>query len=137
MHFAVEGAFVKNVNKFKPKFGFNADCVGDVLACEKQTDHSIYLSGKLLGNFYTLKSLTSVNGEILALSGVVVNPYPDGKLGVIEKGAYADILLVDGNPLDDLSVLGAHKEWFKAPPRQEIKTIRLIMKDGKVYKNTL
>ena len=57
---------------------------------------------------------------------------------VIEPEAYADILIVDGNPLEDLSVLGANPEWFDAPPRERgHDTIRLIMKDGKIYKNTL
>jgi len=66
-----------------------------------------------------------------------LNPYPD-KLGVIEEGAYADILIVDGNPLEDITVLGGNKEWFKAKPRERgIETINLIMKNGKVYKNTL
>jgi len=40
--------------------------------------------------------------------------------------------------LEDLSVLGANPKWFDAKPRKQgLKTIRLIMKDGKVYKNTL
>ncbi len=54
------------------------------------------------------------------------NPYKEGALGVIEEGAYADILLVDGNPLEDVEVLVNHKDG-----------IDLIMKDGKIYKNTL
>jgi imidazolonepropionase-like amidohydrolase len=53
------------------------------------------------------------------------NPYP-GKLGVIEEGAYADILLVNGNPLEDLTLLNKPEE-----------NLDLIMKDGKIYKNTL
>jgi imidazolonepropionase-like amidohydrolase len=56
---------------------------------------------------------------------------------VIQEGAMADLLVVDGNPLEDLSVIGASSEWFAAPPPGPIDTIRLIMKDGKVYKNTL
>jgi imidazolonepropionase-like amidohydrolase len=59
------------------------------------------------------------------LSGIK-NPYPDGPLGVIEPGAYADILLIKGNPLKDISILTRYEE-----------TINLIMKDGKVYKNEL
>ena len=129
--------FVENINKYQPKFGFNNDCVGMGSTCMAQADHSIYLSGKLLGNFFTLKSLTSVNGEILKLSGETLDPYFEGKLGVIEEGAYADILLVDGNPLQDLSVIGANEKWFDAPKRDGIKTIRIIMKDGVIYKNTL
>lgn len=88
-----------------------------------------------VGNFRALKGMTSVAGELAALTGKQ-NPYP-GKLGVIEEGAYADILLVDGNPLEDITVIGANPQWFKAPEREEIKTMRLIMKDGKIYKNTL
>jgi imidazolonepropionase-like amidohydrolase len=64
------------------------------------------------------------------------NPYP-GRLGVIEEGALADILLVDGNPLEDISVLGGTNEWFDAPMPTEVRTLRVIMKDGKIYKNTL
>ena len=100
-------------------------------------DHSIYLSGKLLGNLFTLKSLTSVNGEMVKLCGETLDPYFEGKLGVIEVGAYADLLIVDGNPIKDLSVIGANEKWFDAPVRDGIKTLKLIMKDGKVYKNTL
>jgi imidazolonepropionase-like amidohydrolase len=129
--------YIKNINKYKPKWGYQTDCVGDVSACKKQTDHTIYLAGKHFGNFFTLKGLTSVNGEILKLSREVLDPYPDGKLGVIEKGAYADILLVEGNPLKNLSVLGANPKWFDAAPRDGIDTIKMIMKDGKIYKNTL
>ena len=54
------------------------------------------------------------------------NPYPEGPLGVIEEGAYADIILVQGNPLENILILRDYKE-----------NIHLIMKDGKVYKNEL
>jgi imidazolonepropionase-like amidohydrolase len=62
-----------------------------------------------------------------------------GKLRVIEEGAYADILLVDGNPLEDISMIGGNAKLFDAPDRKagDIKTMPFIMKDGKVYKNTL
>jgi imidazolonepropionase-like amidohydrolase len=57
---------------------------------------------------------------------------------VIEEGAYADILLIAGNPLEDLSVIGTLDKWFDAPERPESsETIRFIMKDGVIYKNTL
>jgi imidazolonepropionase-like amidohydrolase len=66
------------------------------------------------------------------------NPYPEGKLGVIEEGAYADILLVDGNPLEDISVIGVNSIWIGAKPREEgVETICVIMKDGVIYKNSL
>ena len=66
---------------------------------------------------------TSTNAELLTLSGKR-NPYP-GKLGVVEEGAFADLLLVDGNPLENLELI--------ADPRHFV----LIMKDGKIYKDTL
>lgn len=60
-----------------------------------------------------------------------------GKLGVIEKGAFADIILVEGNPLENIMVLGANKSWFDQADPKPIKTLKLIMKDGKIYKNIL
>ena len=57
---------------------------------------------------------------------------------MIEEGAYADILLVEGNPLEDISAIGANPGWFNAESRGEnVKSIKLIMKDGIIYKNTL
>ncbi len=67
---------------------------------------------------------TSINAELLALSGPR-NPYP-GKLGVIEEGALADLLLVDGNPLENLKLA-----------EDPAKNFVVIMKDGKVYKDSL
>lgn len=129
--------YVENVKKYRPKLGFQGDCVGMPESCNKQNDHQIYLGAEFFGNFYYLKALTSVNGEILKLSGEVMDPYPEGKLGVIEEGAYADLLIVDGNPLEDITVIGGNKEWFDAPVRDGIETMKLIMKDGKIYKNTI
>lgn len=71
-----------------------------------------------------LRQATSVNAELMALSGKR-NPYP-GKLGVIEEGAYADLLLINGDPLRDISILTKPEE-----------NLALIMKDGKIYKNTV
>ena len=67
---------------------------------------------------------TGTNAELLALSGRR-NPYP-GKLGVIEKGALADLLLVEGNPLENIDLVADPSNSFK-----------IIMKDGVIYKNTL
>ena len=68
---------------------------------------------------------TSTNAELLSLTGPR-NPYP-GELGVIKEGAYADLLLVNKNPLEDISILG----------EPEGAGLALIIKDGKIYKNTL
>ena len=129
--------YIDNVNKYQPKLGFQGDCVGMPEACNKQNDHQIYLGAKFFGNHYYLKALTSVNGEIVKLSGEAIDPYPEAKLGVIEEGAYADILLVDGNPLKDITVIGGNEKWFDAPVRDGIETMKIIMKDGVIYKNTL
>ncbi|WP_213290202.1 amidohydrolase family protein [Bradyrhizobium sp. sGM-13] len=67
---------------------------------------------------------TSTNAQLLELSGKR-NPYP-GKLGVVERGALADLLLVDGNPLDNISLIADPANSFK-----------VIMKDGTIHKNTL
>jgi imidazolonepropionase-like amidohydrolase len=129
--------YIDNVRRLNPKRGYHTDCVGPATMCWRQIAYEKYLNGHFFGNYRALVSMTSVGGEIAALSGPVVNPYPYAKLGVIEEGAYADILLVDGNPLEDLSVIGAVDKWFDAPPRDGVETIRVIMKDGVIYKNTL
>jgi imidazolonepropionase-like amidohydrolase len=67
---------------------------------------------------------TSTNAELLTMSGPR-NPYPN-KLGVIEEGAYADMLLVDGNPLKNLNILEDYD-----------KSLVIIIKDGVIYKNTI
>ncbi|HMH14949.1 MAG TPA: hypothetical protein VK578_17755 [Edaphobacter sp.] len=61
---------------------------------------------------------------LMALSGFI-NPYP-AKLGVVEEGAYADLLLVDGDPLENLKLI-----------EDPGKNFLVIMKDGTIYKNTL
>ena len=71
-----------------------------------------------------LAMATGTNAELLALSGKR-SPYP-GKLGVVEQGALADLLLVDGNPLENINLIADPAKNFK-----------VIMKDGRVYKNTL
>jgi imidazolonepropionase-like amidohydrolase len=71
-----------------------------------------------------LGQATGTNGELLALSGMR-NPYP-GALGRIAAGAWADLLVADGNPAANLD--------FLADPD---KNLRVIMKDGKIHKNTL
>ncbi|MHC4213614.1 MAG: metal-dependent hydrolase family protein [Planctomycetota bacterium] len=122
--------------KHNVKIGFATDAVGDLDDSWKARRFELYHHAKLFGsNFLCLKHATSVAGELLQLSGPR-NPYP-GKLGVIEEGALADILIVDGNPLKDLSVLGAYPKWFDAPRPKQLDTIRLIMKDGVFFKCTL
>jgi len=135
---AAFAGYVDNMNKCPVKRGFHTDCVGDVASCSKQIAYEKHLNNEFFGPHKSLVAMTSVGGEIAAMSGDFMNPYPEGKLGVIEVGAYADILIVDGNPLQDLSVVGTNDKWFDAPtPPESPETIRIIMKDGELYKNTL
>lgn len=130
--------YIPNMKKCPVKRAFQTDCVGSVGACNIQIAYEKHLNNEFFGPYASLVTLTSVGGELVALSGDFMNPYREGKLGVIEEGAYADILVVDGNPLEDFSVVGTGTKWFGADPRPESpETIRVIMKDGKVYKNTL
>lgn len=71
-----------------------------------------------------LRMATSVNAELLALSGPR-NPYP-GELGVVREGALADLLLVEGDPIQDLSLLTTPET-----------ALPLIMKDGAIVKHTM
>ena len=71
-----------------------------------------------------LKMATADNARLLGLSGKR-SPYP-GKLGVVEEGALADLILVDGDPLQDIDLV--------ADPG---RNFLVIMKDGDIYKNTL
>lgn len=71
-----------------------------------------------------LQIATGNNGQLIGLSGPRYSL--PGPIGVIEEGAVADLLLVDGDPTEDLSLVGDPETHF-----------RVIMKNGVVYKNTL
>ncbi|GAB3531532.1 metal-dependent hydrolase family protein [Photobacterium alginatilyticum] len=130
--------YIPNMKECPVKRGFQTDCVGSVDACNIQIAYEKHLNNEFFGPYESLKTMTSIGGEISKLTGDFTNPYPNAKLGVIETGAYADILLLDGNPLKDFSVVGTGDKWFDAKKRPESpETIRLIMKDGVIYKNTL
>lgn len=112
------------------KFVYGTDLVapwgGGTLATEARlqlAEFGIYM--EFFDNLSVLKSATLWGGEVAAMTGPN-NPYPEGRLGVIKEGAYADILLVNGNPLDDPAILADHAT-----------NLHLIMKDGIVFKNRL
>jgi imidazolonepropionase-like amidohydrolase len=109
--------------KYKVKIAFGTDLVGSmgVKATELQefTNRSKWFTAVEI-----LRQATSINGQLIALSGPR-NPYP-GKIGVIAQGALADLLLVDGNPLENIGLM-----------TDSDKNFVLIMKDGMIYKNTL
>ncbi len=106
------------------KVAFSTDLIGDPVALAKQNDEFKYRT-EVWTSHEILVQVTSKTAELLALSGKL-NPYVDGPLGVIAQGAYADILLVEGNPVEDVTVLVDYAN-----------NIDLIMKDGVIYKNAL
>ncbi|MBO9448093.1 amidohydrolase family protein [Ruegeria sp. R14_0] len=71
-----------------------------------------------------LKQATGNATALLAMSGDK-NPYPDGPIGRVVEGGYADLLIVEGNPLEDLAAV------------TNADNIKLIMKNGEVFKDTL
>jgi imidazolonepropionase-like amidohydrolase len=110
--------------KYKVKIAWSTDMFGTRAAFDSVLKEFEYRA-PFFSNAEQLKQVTGNNGELLALSGIR-NPYPSGALGVIQPGAYADLLIVAGNPLEDIKVM--------MDPEANLK---LIMKDGKIYKNTL
>jgi imidazolonepropionase-like amidohydrolase len=111
------------VRKYRLKTAFGTD----ILFSEAQARRQGALLAAMTRWFApaeVLRMATSTNGELLALSGLR-SPYV-GKLGVVEEGALADLLLVDGDPI-------ANMRLMEDPERN----FRVIMKDGRIYKNSL
>ncbi len=113
----------KWAQKYGVKLAWGTDFLFDPRQNAKQTADILKLR-QWMTPAEVLKLVTHDNAQLLALSGPR-NPYPE-KLGVVEEGAYADLLLVDGDPLANLDLIG-----------DPAKNFSVIMKDGKVYKNTL
>ncbi len=95
------------------KIGFGTDLLG-VLMDRQSREFS--LRRAVCTPIEILRSATSVNAAIVQM---------EGKLGSIAPGAFADLLVVDGDPLDDITIL------------EKPEAIRLIMKDGRIHKNQL
>ncbi len=109
--------------KYKLKTAFGTDILFSKALAERQNARLTDLT-KWFTPAEALTMATSTNGELMALSGLR-NPYP-GKLGVVEEGALADLLLVDGDPLADIGLI-----------EDPAKNFLVIMKDGRIYKNTV
>jgi imidazolonepropionase-like amidohydrolase len=111
------------VKKYKIKTAFGTDILFSRALAERQGQGIVDLT-RWFTPAEALAMATSANGELLALSGLR-NPYP-GKLGVVEQGALADLLVVDGNPLENIDLVADPGNRFL-----------VIMKDGVIYKNTI
>lgn len=94
------------------KIGSGSDLLGEELSW---LNHELELKAEVLGAHQALRSATSVNAELLNRDDI----------GLIEPGRRADLVVVDGNPLDDISVLG------------RLEAIQLVMKDGQIHRSTL
>jgi imidazolonepropionase-like amidohydrolase len=80
------------------KVGFGTDLLGETHPAQSR---EFVLRGQIQSNADVLRSATVVNADLLQRSGL---------LGVLAPGAFADLLLVDGDPLEDLGVLGGQGE---------------------------
>ncbi len=120
-------AGTENAYKLAKKYNVKTAFGTDILFDAKLTGRQGAILAKLV-RWYSpaevLQMATARNGELMALSGFI-NPYP-GKLGVIEDGALADVVLVNGNPLENIRLI-----------EDPAKNFVVIMKNGKIYKNLL
>ena len=95
------------------KMGFGTDLLG-AMHDDQLTEFGI--RARVLPSIEILRQATSVNAEILGQTG---------KLGTVAPGAFADLIVVDGNPVADLGILSGQGEH-----------IVLVMKGGTTYKRT-
>lgn len=109
--------------KYDVKVAFGTDNFGNI-GIEHRTFNEFTSRVRWYKPVEVLKQATSLNAQLFAMTGKL-NPYPM-PLGVIKPGAYADLLIYAGNPLENIEII--------TKPDQNLK---LIMKDGQIYKNTL
>lgn len=96
------------------QIGFGTDLLGEM---HRYQSREFLIRSEVLSPLELLRSATSENARMMNV---------EGEFGVIAEGAIADIIIIDGNPLEDLGVLQGQGEM-----------IPLIMKDGEIYKNAL
>ena len=94
--------------------GFGTDLLGET---HHYQSLEFSIRAEVLSPFEVIQSATIGNAALLNRSG---------ELGVVAPDALADLIVVDGNPLDDLNLL-----------QDQGKHLPLIMKAGTIYKNTL
>lgn len=112
------------INKYDLKILFGTDLMIMYNQYEPRESLDFTEYKKRFGSFKGLLAATGNFNDLTKLT-TYQNPYPDGEIGVLKAGAYADIVLLEGNPAEDLDVLG------------DTANILLVMKDGKIYKDIL
>jgi len=100
------------LHKVGVKMPYGSDLLGPT---HSHQSAELRIRGEIIGNLETLRGATLIGAEVLNQAG---------KLGVIRPGAIADLLVVDGNPLEDIGVLVGQGERLSA-----------IMKAGRFFKN--
>ena len=112
----VEGAGLQAVaycHEAGVRLGFGTDLLGDL---HRHQSHEFVLRAKVQAPLDVLRSATSINAELLQ---------QQGKLGTIAPGAIADLLVVDGNPLEDIALLERHE------------SLPFILKAGRIVRDEL
>jgi imidazolonepropionase-like amidohydrolase len=96
------------------KIGYGSDLLGQL---QSEQSREFLLRSEVMSPIEIVRSATTIAAEILRM---------DGKLGVVEPGAYADLIVIDGNPLKDLGLFQDQGEHLS-----------VIMKEGRFHKNRL
>ncbi len=96
------------------KVAFGTDLVGEL---DTHQSEEFEIRSRVLSNAEVIRSATLMGAEVVRRVG---------ELGVVAEGALADALVLDGDPLEDISLLASGG-----------KDIRVIMKDGRLYKDEL
>ena len=109
--------------KYQVKLAWGTDLLFNPMNTKNQNQGILKLQ-KWFTNYEILRMVTYGNAQLLSLSGSR-NPYP-GRLGIIEENAWADMIILDGNAMDNIYLLG-----------DPGKNILLIMKGGEIFKNIL
>ena len=96
------------------KVGYGSDLLGPL---QDEQSREFLLRSEVTPPIEIIRSATTIAAEIIRM---------DGKLGIVEPGALADLILVDGDPLKDLGLF-----------QDQGRCLSLIMKDGRLHKNRL
>ena len=112
------------INKYDLKILFGTDMMVTYPDYEPRQGLDFKEYKKRFGSYKGIVSATGNVNDLIKLT-TYQNPYPEGEIGVLKKGSFADILVIQGNPVEDLELL------------YDVNNIQLIMKDGKVWKVTV
>jgi imidazolonepropionase-like amidohydrolase len=93
---------------------YGTDLLGQLQVAQSE---EFTLRARVLAPIDIIRSATTIGAQIVRM---------EGKLGCLKPGAFADLLVVDGNPLKNLKLF-----------QEEGKYLSMIMKGGRFHKNRL